>query len=97
MIFDEKFLQQEIEARWGKHGAHAEVYRMLLAKACRPEALRVLRETDAFCPNCGHNRDKSSVSTIAFLDGRKECQMCGALWREFQAPPPHYGERKKHD
>lgn len=47
-------------------------------------AARILFSDDAHCPGCGHNRDKSSVSTIALLDGRRECQMCGALWQEIE-------------
>lgn len=43
---------------------------------------RILFEDDSFCPGCGHNRDESSVSTIKLNDGRRECQMCGALWSE---------------
>ena len=49
---------------------------------------RLLSPEDSFCPSCGHNRDKSSVSTIAHDDGTKECQMCGAKWREAAAAIP---------
>lgn len=45
-------------------------------------ASRVLAPTDAFCPSCGHNRDKSSVSSVDLGEGRKGCQMCGAEWVE---------------
>lgn len=56
-------------------------------------AQRVLHESDAYCPKCGHNRDKSSVSTIDMQDGTRQCQMCGTGWREIAAtatptPPP---------
>ena len=43
---------------------------------------RRLFESDEFCPKCGHNRDKSSVSTIANDDGTQSCQMCAATWDE---------------
>ena len=45
-VFDEHALLREIEKVWGAHGAHAEVYRMLLASRCGPadEAVALLRE-----------------------------------------------------
>lgn len=43
---------------------------------------RVLNASDAFCPKCGHNRDKSSVSSIDEGAGVRSCQMCGTKWRE---------------
>lgn len=42
---------------------------------------RSLSDSDAFCPSCGHNRDKSSVSSIDH-GGFKSCQKCGATWTE---------------
>ena len=52
------------------------------------EPMRVLFESDPFCPKCGHNRDRSSVSSI---DGSKDpaygyhyCQMCRSQWREVE-------------
>lgn len=53
---------------------------------------RTLFDTDAFCPHCGHNRDKSSVSSIDLGNGREECQMCHATWLEIAA---HSQEREK--
>ena len=47
-----------------------------------PAAKRALLHTDAFCPRCGHNRDKSAVSSIDCEDGTKYCQMCSATWIE---------------
>lgn len=44
--------------------------------------LRVLDQSDSFCPSCGHNRDKSSVSSIDNEDGTRSCQMCNARWIE---------------
>lgn len=58
----------------------------LALKALQPEARRVLFDCDEFCPGCGHNRDKSSVSTIDHEDGTKQCQMCGAWWEERLQP-----------
>jgi formate dehydrogenase maturation protein FdhE len=49
---------------------------------------RVLDATDPFCPKCGHNRDKSSVSSIDHGAGRRSCQMCGAEWTERAACAP---------
>lgn len=46
------------------------------------EGMRVLREEDSYCPECGHNRDKSSISTITLPDGRHQCQKCSATWME---------------
>ena len=46
---------------------------------------RELLSSDVYCPSCGHNRDKSSVSTIALPGGWKQCQMCGATWSEIDA------------
>jgi hypothetical protein len=43
--------------------------------------LRVLDESDSFCPKCGHNRDKSSVSSINH-GTHQSCQVCAAEWRE---------------
>lgn len=43
--------------------------------------LRVLDAADAFCPKCGHNRDRSSVSSIDH-GSHQSCQLCGAEWRE---------------
>jgi transcription elongation factor Elf1 len=48
--------------------------------------LRILFEADAYCPSCGHNRDKSSVSSIDHQDGTKSCQMCGCRWIELSGP-----------
>jgi len=48
---------------------------------------RVLKPADPFCPKCGHNRDKSSVSSIDHGEGRKSCQMCGAEWLEPEDTP----------
>lgn len=45
-------------------------------------AARTLLASDPCCPQCGHNRDKSSVSSIDNEDGTKSCQMCGTMWRE---------------
>jgi len=50
-VFDEYALQEAIEGHWGKHGAHAEVYRMLLTdrnhqKAVALAALASLRSFD---------------------------------------------------
>jgi hypothetical protein len=44
--------------------------------------LRALLAADAFCPNCGHNRDASSVSSVDEGSGVKSCQKCGIVWRE---------------
>jgi transcription elongation factor Elf1 len=44
--------------------------------------VRVLDPADAYCPNCGHNRDTSSVSSIDEGDGLKSCQKCGTWWLE---------------
>jgi rubredoxin len=51
---------------------------------------RRLLDSDAFCPSCGHNRDKSSVSSIDNEDGTKSCQVCAATWieREITTPTP---------
>lgn len=46
--------------------------------------IRVLLSSDPFCPQCGHNRDKSSVSSIDEGDSIRSCQMCGATWREVE-------------
>jgi hypothetical protein len=55
--------------------------------AARPEEQRrVLFEEDAYCPSCGHNRDKSSVSTIDHQDGTRSCQLCGTRWLEVPSP-----------
>lgn len=43
---------------------------------------RILLEVDAYCPSCGHNRDKSATSTIVMGDESRKCQSCGADWRE---------------
>lgn len=43
---------------------------------------RTLFASDPFCPACGHNRDKSSVSSINHEDGTNSCQMCGIRWSE---------------
>lgn len=48
------------------------------------EHVRVLFESDTFCPKCGHNRDKSSVSSIDNEDGTETCQMCGTKWLEVE-------------
>jgi hypothetical protein len=50
------------------------------------EGMRVLREEDSYCPECGHNRDKSSISTITLPDGRHQCQKCSATWMESPTP-----------
>lgn len=53
----------------------------------RPEGvLRTLLDTDPYCPSCGHNRDKSAVSSIAHHDGTRSCQMCGTRWQEQPLP-----------
>ncbi len=44
---------------------------------------RVLDSDDSYCPKCGHNRDKSSVSSIDLGDGVRQCQSCGATWHEY--------------
>ncbi len=54
--------------------------------------MRELHEADAWCPQCGHNRDRSAVSSIDQENGMHRCQQCGATWRESQghealAPP----------
>lgn len=49
------------------------------------QAQRILSEADAFCPSCGHNRDKSSVSSIDH-GTFKSCQKCGATWTEVALP-----------
>lgn len=49
---------------------------------------RVILSDDPYCPQCGHNRDTSSVSTIDHGLGIKECQMCGARWVELPRPSP---------
>src|SRR3990172_4956369 len=56
--------------------------------------MRRLLESDSWCPACGHNRDKSSVSSIDNDDGTRSCQMCGIDWIESVAPPasPASGE-----
>lgn len=51
---------------------------------------RILLATDPYCPACGHNRDKSSVSTIDRGLGYKECQMCAAQWLEVNADTPEH-------
>lgn len=43
---------------------------------------RVLLESDAFCPYCGHNRDTSSVSSIDHENGTFSCQVCNARWKQ---------------
>jgi formate dehydrogenase maturation protein FdhE len=43
---------------------------------------RALLSTDCHCPSCGHNRCKSSVSSIDNDDGTHYCQRCSAEWRE---------------
>ena len=40
ILFDEHALRREIEGHWGAHGAHAEVYRMLLKDSARYRYLR---------------------------------------------------------
>lgn len=50
-------------------------------------ALRKLLDTDPFCPSCGHNRDKSAVSSIDNEDGTRSCQMCGTRWQETEFAP----------
>ena len=53
------------------------------AKSAVPEERkRVLLDSDPFCPKCGHNRDRSSVSSINNEDGTRSCQMCGTRWTE---------------
>lgn len=47
-------------------------------------AERILFQSDAYCPSCGHNRDTSSVSSIDMEDGRQACQMCHATWIEVE-------------
>lgn len=49
--------------------------------------VRVILSSDPFCPQCGHNRDKSSVSSVDLGEGRKGCQMCGAEWVEVSDAP----------
>jgi len=46
------------------------------------KAVRTLFATDSWCPACGHNRDRSSVSTIAGGQGMHHCQMCDTPWLE---------------
>ena len=60
----------------------------------REGMMRRLLESDSWCPACGHNRDKSSVSSIDNDDGTRSCQMCGIDWIESVAPPasPASGE-----
>jgi hypothetical protein len=64
-----------------------EVQRLSSRPAIIEECARVLLDTDAFCPSCGHNRDKSSVSSIDMEDGKHECQMCGIQWSESALAP----------
>ncbi len=54
-----------------------------------PEAgKRVLFDSDPFCPKCGHNRDRSSISSISDLSkGTHYCQLCQADWREIDTAP----------
>lgn len=42
---------------------------------------RILSDNDSFCPSCGHNRDKSSISSIDHGEF-KSCQKCGITWEE---------------
>lgn len=50
---------------------------------------RVLLETDRYCPECGHNRDASCVSSVFDLEtGTHRCQKCNATWREYELPEP---------
>ncbi len=54
-----------------------------IAKAIPSEKrLRVLINTDPYCPSCGHNRDTSSISSVDNEDGTFYCQKCSAEWRE---------------
>ena len=55
------------------------------APTSETNAQRTLRSSDAYCPNCGHNRDESAVSTVDHGEGIHACQMCGAVWRETNA------------
>ena len=56
----------------------------------RSVPLRVLLDVDSYCPSCGHNRDKSSVSSIDRGDGEEQCQICGTSWQETVAEQPGY-------
>lgn len=49
---------------------------------------RTLLDIDPYCPKCGHNRNTSSVSTIDYGHGMKQCQMCGEMWAEVIAAKP---------
>lgn len=44
--------------------------------------MRLLFKPDSFCPKCSHDRDGTSISSIAVGGGVYECQICGAGWRE---------------
>ena len=43
---------------------------------------RILFESDSYCPNCGHNRDASCISSIDNEDGTRSCQLCNIGWIE---------------
>jgi transcription elongation factor Elf1 len=74
------------ECAIGKSEAWARAKDLLSPR--QPEApLRRLLDTDPHCPSCGHNRDKSSVSSIDHEDGTRSCQICGTRWLEIEAPP----------
>lgn len=65
--------------------AHVNASWKVAAPASETNASRTLLSSDAYCPNCGHNRDESAVSTIDHGEGIHACQMCGAVWRETNA------------
>lgn len=50
--------------------------------------VRVIIDDDSYCPKCGHNRDKSCVSTIDMGGGVKKCQQCDCTWSEIDGEAP---------
>lgn len=66
----------------GLHPKHASWNVYMAMRAANLGSMRLLYAHDAFCPSCGHNRDKSSISTISYANEIKECQMCGCVWQE---------------
>jgi ribonuclease HI len=86
-VFDELRLRQEINGKWGAHGAHAEVYSMLLTDRDRLKALcEELREAL-------HEIAKINARTLSGHSASDSLEACGsvaraALKKAEQAPKP---------
>jgi hypothetical protein len=77
--FDQRALKAEIAKIWGEHGAHAEVYRMLLRDAARYWWLRNANSIMPGAPGkrpiewyCGTDADEAIDKAIASSSGPQE-------------------------